>query len=100
MTARSVGSLSMSYRTVSTSRDAASLAAALLDPVRYNPVVVVSCSKTGPLVDVVQLAERLGSGADVYLLASAVGAFDFDEVMPEETSVYGGAIRTYPPGKQ
>ncbi|WP_422390185.1 hypothetical protein [Arthrobacter sp. N1] len=90
----------MSYRTVSSRKDAADLAALLVDPARYNPVVVVSPSRTGPLVNADDLSIALGPEADVYLLASSSVTFDFDDVMPPETSVYGGAIRSYPPGSQ
>ncbi|MHA7191089.1 hypothetical protein ACX80N_12445 [Arthrobacter sp. MDT2-16] len=90
----------MSYRTISTRKDAAELADLLVSPSRYSPVVVISPNYSGTLVDPERLAECLGSEADVYVLASTSVAFDFDDVMPTDTSVYGGAIRSYPTGRQ
>jgi hypothetical protein len=34
----------------------------------------------------------------VYLLTTAGVAYDLDDMLPEGTSVYGGAVRSYPPG--
>lgn len=97
MPALSVVSLNMSYRNVSSRRDVSDLVDLLLDPMRYNPVVVISCSRDGLRIDPARLAERLGSSADVYALTSMGVAYDFDDLMPDDTSVYGGAIRSYSP---
>ncbi|MGW6174359.1 hypothetical protein ACWF5H_12770 [Arthrobacter sp. NPDC055138] len=87
-----------SYSTVGTRRDAIDLAAFLCHPERDQPVVVVSSTREGPRIDPAAVARRLGTTATVYLLATPGVAYDFDEAMPDETSVYGGAARSYPTG--
>lgn len=86
------------YRTITSRRDADELAAVLLHPQRERPAVVVSTTKNGPLIDPAALATRLGNGVDVYLLANAALAYDLQDKLPPDTSVYGGAARCYPPG--
>ncbi|WP_165968748.1 hypothetical protein [Arthrobacter crusticola] len=86
------------YSTVDTPRDAADLAALLCHPERDHPVVVISSTREGPRIDPAAVARRLGNKATVYLLATPAVAYPFDEAMPEETSVYGGAARSYPTG--
>lgn len=86
------------YRSVSTKTEARELADLLGHPSRDRPVVVVSSTKDGPRITPTDLATRLGSDADVYLLTSAAIAYDLDDIMPEGSSVYGGAVRCYPPG--
>ncbi|ACL42299.1 hypothetical protein Achl_4348 (plasmid) [Pseudarthrobacter chlorophenolicus A6] len=90
--------ISSLYRSINTTRDAKELAAMLLHPERERPAVVVSTTKNGPLIRPADLAKRLGPDADVYLLGSASLAYDFQDAMPWDTSVYGGAARCYPPG--
>ncbi|HEX9225855.1 MAG TPA: hypothetical protein VF885_04245 [Arthrobacter sp.] len=86
------------YRTISSRRDADELAAVLLHPQRERPAVVVSTTKNGPIIDPAALAKRLGPGVDVHLLANAALAYDLQDKLPPDTSVYGGAARCYPPG--
>lgn len=86
------------HRTISSKRDAIELAALLVDPERERPAVVISTTKNGPTVNPDAVVGRLGSTADVYLLSSASLAYDFEDAMPPDTSVYGGAVRSYPPG--
>lgn len=86
------------YRTIASRRDADDLAAVLLHPHRERPAVVVSTTKNGPLIDPTVLATRLGTGVDVYLLTNAALAYDLQDALPPDTSVYGGAARCYPPG--
>ncbi|MET4143949.1 hypothetical protein [Arthrobacter sp. UYCo732] len=86
------------YRTIASTRDVIELAAILLHPERERPAVVVSTTKNGPIINPAALAARLGSDVDVYLLSSASLAYDFQDAMPLDTSVYGGAARCYPPG--
>ena len=86
------------YRTINSRRDADELAAVLLHPQRERPAVVVSTTKNGPLIDPAALAKRLGTGVDVYLLANAALAYELQDALPPDTSVYGGAARCYPPG--
>ncbi|MCQ1945510.1 MULTISPECIES: hypothetical protein [unclassified Arthrobacter] len=88
----------VTYSTVDTPRDAIDLAAFLCHPERDHPVVVISSTKDGPRIDPAAVAGRLGNKATVYLLATPAVAYPFDEAMPEETSVYGGAARSYPTG--
>lgn len=86
------------YRTIGSKRDAIELAALLIDPERERPAVVISTTKNGPTISPNAVVDRLGQRADVYLLASASLAYDFEDAMPRDTSVYGGAARSYPPG--
>ena len=86
------------YRAITSRRDADELAAVLLHPQRERPAVVVSTTKNGPLIDPTVLATRLGTGVDVYLLSNAALAYDLQDALPPDTSVYGGAARCYPPG--
>lgn len=86
------------YNTITTPRGAHELAAMLLHPERERPAVVVSTTKNGPVISPKALADRLGNDVDVYLINSASLAYDFSDAMPDETSVYGGAARCYPPG--
>lgn len=86
------------YRTFSSRSDAGELASLLMDPERERPAVVVSTTKAGPIIDPAALAKRLGDTADVYVLGNAGIAFDLEDQMPPDTSVYGGAARSYPPG--
>lgn len=86
------------YRTVESARDAAELAETLRQPDRERPAVVVSTTKAGTHINPSVLAKKLGPDVDVYLLASSSIAYDFEDSMPLDTSVYGGAARCYPPG--
>lgn len=86
------------YRTVASTRSVIELAAVLNHPERERPAVVISSTKNGPMIDPAELAKRLGDGVDVFLLGSASLAYDFQDAMPLDTSVYGGAARCYPPG--
>jgi hypothetical protein len=88
------------FRTISSKRDAIELAALLIDPERERPGIVISMTRNGPIVSPDAVAARVGSVADVYLLASAGLAYDFEDAMPPDTSVYGGAVRSYPPGTE
>lgn len=88
----------VTYSTVDTPRGAVDLAAFLCHPERDHPVVVISSTKDGPRIDPAAVARRLVNKATVYLLATPAVAYPFDEAMPEETSVYGGAARSYPTG--
>lgn len=90
--------ISSLYRTINSTRDVIELAEMLVHPERERPAVVVSTTKNGPLIRPADLANRLGAGVDVYLLGSAGLAYDFQDAMPLDTSVYGGAARCYPPG--
>lgn len=86
------------FRTISSKRDAIELAALLVDPERERAAVVISTTKNGPTVNPDAVVERLGIQADVFLLSTASLAYDFEDAMPRDTSVYGGAVRSYPPG--
>ncbi|WP_415854149.1 hypothetical protein [Sinomonas sp. G460-2] len=90
--------LSTAYRLVHTERDAEELAAVLMDPHREKPVVVITSAKEGPWFKPADVAEVLGADADEHLLANGGVTFDFEDAMPENASVYGGAARSYPPG--
>ncbi|QOD05969.1 hypothetical protein IDT60_20585 (plasmid) [Pseudarthrobacter sp. BIM B-2242] len=90
--------ISSLYRTITSTRDVIELAAELNHPERERPAVVVSTTKSGPMISPEALAQRLGTDVDVYLLGSASIAYDFQDAMPLDTSVYGGAARCYPPG--
>ena len=90
--------LSTGYRVVSTEQDAQELAHVLQDPHRDKAVVVISSAKAGPLFKPDDAANRLGADADVYLLSNSAVAFDLERFMPYDCAVYGGAIRSYPPG--
>ncbi|WP_147394426.1 hypothetical protein [Arthrobacter cheniae] len=50
------------------------------------------------MINPAAVAQRLGSKAAVYFLATPAVAYPFDEAMPDETSVYGGSARSYPTG--
>lgn len=86
------------YRTIGSTRSAIELAEALTQAERERPAVVVSTTKNGPLINPAALATKLGPDVDVYLLSSAGLAYDFQDAMPVDTAVYGGAARCYPPG--
>jgi hypothetical protein len=86
------------YRTFNSPRDAEELASLLVDPERERPAVVISTTKSGPIIDPAALAEKLGPSADVYVLGNAGIAFDLEDELPRDTGVYGGAARSYPPG--
>jgi hypothetical protein len=88
------------FRTISSRRDAIELAALLVDPERERPAIVISTTKNGPTVNPDAVVDRLGTQADVFLLNSASLAYDFEDAMPTDTSVYGGAVRSYPPGTE
>lgn len=88
----------MPYTTVSSPFDVRELAEHLKDPHRSKPVVVVSSTSTGPTISCGDLARRLDTKADVYLLASPKAAYEFEDHMPDDTHVYNGAIRSYPTG--
>lgn len=88
----------MPYTTVSSAFDVRELAEHLKDPHRSRPVVVVSSTVNGPTIPCTDLSRRLEGIADVYLLTSAKTAYEFEDHMPDDTSVYGGAARSYPPG--
>lgn len=86
------------FRTVESARDAKDLAKVLTDPHRERPAVVVSTTKKFTYINPTELAKKLGPDVDVYLLESSRVAYDFQEAMPFDTTVYGGAARCYPPG--
>lgn len=86
------------YRTVESAKDAKDLAKVLIDPQRERPAVVVSTTKKVTFISPTELAKKLGPDVDVYLLESSRVAYDFQDAMPFDTSVYGGAARCYPPG--
>ncbi|MEH0110785.1 hypothetical protein V6N00_13825 [Tersicoccus sp. MR15.9] len=87
------------YRTVTSRRDADDLSSVLTDPLRERAVVVVSVNGDEvAFFDPERVAREVGSGAQVYLLATRAVAYDFGELMPADANVYGGAARVYPPG--
>jgi hypothetical protein len=88
------------FRTISSKRDAIELATLLVDPERERPAVVISSTRNGPSVDPAAVVDRLGPDADVFLLSTAGVAYDFEDAMPVDSSVYGGAVRSYPPGTE
>lgn len=88
----------MPYTTVSSAFDVRELAEHLKDPHRSRPVVVVSSTSNGPTISCPDLARRLDGKAEVYLLSTAKAAYEFEDHMPDDTSVYGGAARSYPTG--
>jgi hypothetical protein len=85
------------YSTVDTRTDAIEFASFLCHSERDRPVVVISSTKEGTRIDAAAVARRLGGNASVYVLAAHV-AHAFEDAMPYETAVYGGAARTYPTG--
>ncbi|WP_159619455.1 hypothetical protein [Arthrobacter zhaoguopingii] len=89
---------SATYTTVDSRRDAIDLAALMCHPERDKPVVVISSTKEGTRLDPAAVAKRLGDKAAVYVLATPAVAYSFDEAMPDDTSVYNGAARSYPTG--
>lgn len=85
-------------RTVATAAEAEVLAALLKRAERSQPVVVVSVAREGLRVDPEAIAAALGADADVYVIDNMDAAYDFSDAMPDDTSVYGGAVRAYPAG--
>ncbi|MCC3292587.1 hypothetical protein [Arthrobacter sp. zg-Y1110] len=88
----------MGFTTVRSNYDVRMLADHLKDPRREVPVVVVSSVKTGPVIDPEAVAVKLAGVAEVYLLATPAAAFELEDQMPEDTSIYGGGARSYPAG--
>ena len=88
----------MPYTTIRTQHDVQELANHLSSPHRDKPVVIVSTSKAGTVIDPDAVAARLGSEVEVYLLASGSIAYELEDLLPEDMGVYGGAARSYPPG--
>ena len=86
------------YRTVSKRAEAEELASFLLRHDRAQPVVVITTGRDGFRVDPESMASRLGREADVWVITTMGAAFDFSDAMPDETAVYNGAVRSYPPG--
>lgn len=88
----------MGYTTINSSNDVRELAAHLRGTTREVPVVVVSSGKAGPVIDPSAIAAKLTGVAEVYLLEHPAIAFEFEDLMPDDTSVYGGGVRSYPVG--
>lgn len=88
----------MDYSTAESRYDATHLAAHLKSPHREIPVVVISSTKSGPRIDPSAVAVKLAGAAEVFLLGSGAIADIFEDIMPDDTCVYGGAARSYPPG--
>ncbi|RJU02964.1 hypothetical protein D6T65_02330 [Arthrobacter frigidicola] len=60
--------------------------------------MIISSTKDGTRINPAAFAKRLGSKASVYVLATPSVAYAFDEAMPDDTSVFGGAACSYPTG--
>ena len=85
-------------RAVTTQDQARGLAARLRDPLRVEPVVVVSTAagEREPYVDVDGIAAAVGDLAEVTVIPTGEVSWAFSYAMPPMTQVYGGASRVYP----
>ena len=71
----------------------------LLSPNRDWAVVVISSIDVGtPPVDPDEVARRLDSQAEVYVVASGPLTHRLASLLPSRAAVYGNAVRIYPPG--
>jgi hypothetical protein len=85
-------------QTIDSTDAAQDLAHRLLLPGRALPTVVVTIAagQTAPFADPAEILDAVGDLADVVVLAGGGPSIAFSNVMPEMTTVYGGAGRVYP----
>ena len=81
-----------------TGADGYALARHLLSPTRTHPVLVITTPTEGaaPLLDAVDLQQRVSEIADVVVLLNGPASWALAEGVPPRTEVYGGAGRVYP----
>lgn len=85
---------------VTTRREAESLAGHLLSSDRAQPAVVVSRATGAPsaYADVEQLRHDVAGMAEVFEIATLEASWAFSKAVPDLCQVYGGASRVYPVG--
>lgn len=66
---------------------------------RSRPVVVVTIpsGRDRPWIDADRIDDEVGDVAEVVLMPTGPHTWEFSHRMPEQTQVYGGAGRVYPP---
>ena len=87
-------------RRATTKGDVEYLAATLLDTERTRPVAVISMpfASDGPWIDAEDILTNVGDLVDVWVLTDKRSSWQFADLLPPETQVYGGAGRVYPVG--
>lgn len=91
---------------VITASDVPALAAAILDPKRQRPIIVVTTAKyTGPdsipqvtLDEAEELRDAVGDIADIAIVATGGISFAFEAELPDHWHIFNGACRSYPAG--
>lgn len=86
--------------------DVPALAAAVLDPKRQRPIIVVTTSKyTEPdnipqvtLDEAEELRDAVGDVADIAIVATGGISFAFEAALPDHWHIFNGACRSYPAG--
>lgn len=87
-------------RRVANEEQAEQLAAHLNGTERARPTVVVTtpAQSPEPYIDAERIADELGDLAEVYVIETGPHTWAFSRRMADQTQVYGGAGRAYPPG--
>jgi hypothetical protein len=70
----------------------------ILSPKRKLPLVVVTGNliDRGALVDLEELSQEVGTLSEIFFIASAELTRELADSLPENTGVFGGAVRIYP----
>jgi len=89
-----------SYVAVKTHEDVAALAAALLDPERREPAVVMTArvGEREPSLDAEDVRTIIGPSASIYFLLTGRLTVDLRERVPDGRGPYNGSLRTWLPG--
>lgn len=91
---------------VITASEVPALAAAVLDPKRQRPIIVVTTSKyTEPdnipqvtLDEAEELRDAIGDIADIAIVATGGISFALEAALPDHWHIFNGACRSYPAG--
>src|SRR5262245_29514588 len=94
------GSPAARARRIETSEVEAFVRGEVLSPARKRPIVAVSTPfrSQAPLLDVEELARRIGEAADVVVVATGRTTRALTAALPPRLDVFGGWIRLWGPG--
>ena len=91
----------MSIEHLRTREDVDGFSDALQSPDRKRPFALVSVRQADvePIIDVELIDREAGHAADIFVIQTGHLTYRLTDVMPEGFSVFGGAGRVYPPGR-